>query len=156
MYIPMRQSNPLVHSQVYLIARGGRAPADLVAEAHDALRPKDSPVALNEVQVLQALVDKSVSPRRFLMLLVTGFAGFALGLASLGIYGVISYSMSQRRQEIGIRLRTAALATTARTARRAPARCDPDQRKFERLRQDIPYERSGRCAERHPGYVPAR
>ena len=48
-------------------------------------------------------MDKSVSPRSFLVLLLGGFAVFALVLASLGIYALISYSVSQRTQEITVR-----------------------------------------------------
>ena len=50
------------------------------------------------------IVDRSVSPRRFTVLLLGGFAVFALILASLGIYALISYSVNQRTQEIGIRM----------------------------------------------------
>jgi ABC-type antimicrobial peptide transport system permease subunit len=53
---------------------------------------------------LQQLVDKAASPRRFIVFLLGGFAVFAVALASLGIYGVISYSVNQRTKEIGIRM----------------------------------------------------
>ena len=57
-----------------------------------------------EFKPIQGLVDHAVSPRRFFVMLVGVFAGLGLFLASLGIYGVISYSVTQRTQEIGIRM----------------------------------------------------
>ena len=57
-----------------------------------------------EFKPIQGLVDHATSPRRFFVLLVGTFAGLGLLLASLGIYGVISYSVTRQTQEIGIRM----------------------------------------------------
>jgi putative ABC transport system permease protein len=57
-----------------------------------------------EFRPIQSIVDRAVSPRRFFVLMVGAFAALGLILASLGIYGVISYSVTRRTQEIGIRM----------------------------------------------------
>jgi hypothetical protein len=68
---------------------------------------------------IEELGDKAVSPRRFVVFLLAGFSGLALILAALGIYAVISYSVSQRSAELGIRLALGA-STTELQAHPAP------------------------------------
>jgi predicted permease len=102
MYIPMRQCSDQPSAD--LVVRANVPPAALAGAIRGALQPIAANLPGKDFRTLQELVDKSVSPRRFLVLLLGGFAVFALMLASLGIYGLISYSVNQRTQEIGIRM----------------------------------------------------
>lgn len=87
-----------------LVVRTKLPPATLAADVMHTLRQINPGQSSTEFLPLQRLVDHVVSPRRFFVLLVGIFAGLGLVLASLGIYGVISYSVTQQTKEIGIRM----------------------------------------------------
>jgi putative ABC transport system permease protein len=87
-----------------LVVRTKLPPETLAASVMSTLRQINPAQPATEFRPIQRLVDHAVSPRRFFVLLVGIFAGLGLILASLGIYGVISYSVTQRTQEIGIRM----------------------------------------------------
>jgi predicted permease len=107
MYLPITQFNP---EGTELVVRT-RLPISAVEPAVMAtLRSLNPGQPRTEFRAIQQIVDHAVSPRRFLVLLVSAFAVFGLILACLGIYGVISYSVTRQSQEIGIRM---ALGATA-------------------------------------------
>ena len=101
MYLPVTQADP---EGAELVVRT-TLPTDVLAKSvMSTLRAMNPGQSAAEFRPIQALVDHAVSPRRFFVLLVAIFAGLGLVLASLGIYGVISYSVTRQTQEIGIRM----------------------------------------------------
>jgi predicted permease len=101
MYLPASQFGP---EGAYLVVRSKLPPAALAPSVMRTLRQINLEQPATEFKPIQNLVDHATSPRRFFMLLVSIFAGLGLLLASLGIYGVVSYSVTRQTQEIGIRM----------------------------------------------------
>jgi predicted permease len=100
-FLPLTQQDP---RNAELVVRTNLPPDVLASSVLRELRELNPEQPASEFRTIRQLVDHAASPRRFFALLVSVFAGLGLLLASLGIYGVISYSVTRRTQEIGIRM----------------------------------------------------
>jgi predicted permease len=103
-YFPYGQPTGSGTRSMYVVLRGKSDPQPLVSDVRHIVSELDSSIPVSSVMLMEDVLASAQARPRFLALLLTLFSGVALAIATVGIYGVISYSVARRSKEFGLRM----------------------------------------------------
>lgn len=103
-FVPYNQAPPDMYGQMNLLVRTAGEPSTVAPAIHAAIQSVDKNLPLGEITTQEAEIDEYLGEQRSITTLLSIFAGLALLLAAIGLYGTMSYAVGRRTKELGIRI----------------------------------------------------